>query len=88
MKRRRHLLARLDRLIPVPVGGGVLYIEDIESGAVRFEDLPTDGAGYLLMYRPMTTEQWISTYAPEQVDSWIEHGRREANRSWPRNTKV
>lgn len=87
MKRRRHLLARLDRLIPAPVGGGVLYIEDIESGAVRFEDLPI-GGGYLLLPRPMTTEQWIRAYAPEQLDSWIEHGRREANKQWPRNAKV
>lgn len=88
MRRRRHLLARLDRLIPVNVGGGVLFADDLKSGAVRAEDLPIGGAGYLLLGRPMTTEGWIRAYAPEQLDGWIRRGRIEVNRSWPRNTKV
>lgn len=58
--RRRSLLARLNRLNPPAVGGGVLFIEDLESGAVRFEDLPTRGGGYLLMRRPcQTVEEWV-----------------------------
>lgn len=88
MKRRRHLLARLDRLIPVQIGGGVLFDDDLKSGAVRFEDLSTDGAGYLILGRPKPTEQWIRTYAPMQLDRWMENGRIEGNRSWLRNTKV
>ena len=57
--RRRSLLARLNRLNPPPVGGCVLFIEDLESGAVRVEDLPKGGGGYLLMPRPCrTVEEW------------------------------
>lgn len=60
MRRRRHLHTRLDRLVPEPIGGGVLYIEDIESGAVRIEDLPTEGGGYILLPRPcQTAEEWL-----------------------------
>lgn len=64
MKRRRHLLARLDRLIPQTFGGGILYIDDVESGAVRPEDLPTDGAGYALLRRPcQTVKEWALKYS-------------------------
>jgi len=62
MKRRRHLSARLDRLSPPPVGGGVLYIEDIESGAVQIDELPRGRGGYLLVNRPCTEEEWIRLY--------------------------
>ncbi len=88
MRRRQHLLARLNRLDPPPVGGGVLHIEDLESGAVHFEDLPIGRAGYLLVNRPKATEEWIRAHAPIQLEGWIQQGRREANRQWLPNTKV
>lgn len=81
--RRRSLLARLNRLNPPSVGGGVLFIEDLESGAVRFEDPPIGRigrAGYLLLNRPMTIEEWIRAYAPLQLDDWIQGGRIGANK--------
>lgn len=63
MKRRRHLLARLDRLIPKSLGGGILYVDDLESRAVRAEDLPIDGAGYVLLGRPCRTgKEWAQKY--------------------------
>lgn len=63
MRRRRSLQTRLNRLSPAPVGGGVLFVEDIESGAVRFEDLPTRGGGYLFVHRPCKTiEEWVKSF--------------------------
>jgi hypothetical protein len=60
MKRRRSLQARIDRLDPAPSAGGVLHIEDVESGLIRVEDLPTRGGGYLYMPRPcQTAEEWV-----------------------------
>lgn len=84
--RRRSLLARLNRLSPPPVGGGVLFIEDLESGAVRFEDPPIGRigrAGYLLLNRPKKIEAWIRAHAPVQLDDWIREGRIGANKQWP-----
>lgn len=63
MKRRRHLIARLDRLCPPSVSGGVLFIEDIESGAARLDELPRGRGGYLLLHRPCATvEQWTQRH--------------------------
>ena len=64
MRRRQHLWNRVARLDPPAVGGGVLYIEDVESGAVKFEDLPP-GGGYLLVNRPCTEEEWIARHCRE-----------------------
>lgn len=81
--RRRSLLARLNRLNPPSVGGGVLFIEDLESGAVRFENPPIGRAGYLLLNRPKRIEEWIRAHAPIQLDGWIRKGRIGANKQWP-----
>lgn len=67
MRRNASRLARLNRLSPPPVGGGVLFIEDIESGAVRLDELPQGRGGYLLMPRPCATaEEWLRKVAEQE----------------------
>lgn len=61
MRRKKSLLARLNRLSPPLVGGGVIFIEDIESRAVRLDELPQGRGGYLLVHRPCATDaEWIA----------------------------
>lgn len=58
MRRRRHLHDRLNRLDPPPMGGGVLYLEDVQEGLIRLEDLPKGPGGWLVVPRPMTVDEW------------------------------
>ncbi|MEQ1792736.1 MAG: hypothetical protein ABL970_00980 [Nitrospira sp.] len=81
MRRRRSLIARLDRLDPPAVGGGVLYAEDLLSGLVP-PNCAT-GAGFLLVGRAKKMGAWLQTYAPDQVAGWIARGRIAEGKSWP-----
>lgn len=63
MRRRRHLLARLDWLDPAPVGGGVIYAEDLASGVITMDHLPKGRGGYLFVGRPcVPIEEWVARY--------------------------
>ena len=67
MRRNKNRLARLNRLSPPPVGGGVLFFEDIESGAVRLDELPRGRGGFLLVSRPCeTVEEWLRGVEKEE----------------------
>lgn len=62
MRRRRHLITRLDRLDPPTTYGGVVYLEDLEEGLVVLEDIPPGCGGYLIVPRPCTVEEWVTRY--------------------------